>query len=191
MNPNKTIRILINTFLYLALFMAMCCMAAFLSEYRAAGFGAIGRFGIGVAAVFVVLMMLLILDFRNKIFEVKTIWSRNLTSIFFLNLVLSFALWAYTYAHVGSPETGQNGLWCLWGFNNRGWGGSGWENHHYFHPLLGVLGLVILLSTFCNVKYRLKRAYYYKTPIELLPIIVFFILIAYHYNHIPKPYNMG
>ena len=188
MPKNKTLRTLINTSLYLTLFTAMCYVSFLLAQYRTFGFGVLGRFSIGVIAALLFLAMLLILDFRNKIFEAKTIWSQNLTSIFFLNLFLSFALWAYTFAHLGSPETVQNGLWCWWSFHSSV---AGLLEYHYFHPLLGIIGLVISILTFCNVKYRLKRADYYKTPIEFLPIIVLFILIVYHYNHIPKPYNLG
>ncbi|MGB0929660.1 MAG: hypothetical protein ACPGVB_02710 [Chitinophagales bacterium] len=108
--------------------------------------------------------------------------------IFLLNLFSSIGLWVLTFMNVGSPQSGQNGLQYIWSFHSSV---AGWSENYYFHPALGIVGLVISLCTFCNVKYRLKRPDYYKTPIELLPIIVLFILIVYHYNQIPYPYNNG
>ena len=185
MSQNK---IIINISLYIALFITMFYMIFLLSEYTNPIPGAVRRLrlDIGFVAVILVLAMLLTLDLRNKIFKAKTTWSQNLTSIFFLNLVLSFALCVYTFTHLDNPKRGlQNGLW---GFNSSEWRDSGWEYSYYFHPLLGIIGLMISILTFCNVKYRLNKADYPKILIELLPIFAVAILIFCHYNYIPKPY---
>ncbi|MEZ4885194.1 MAG: hypothetical protein R3E32_10745 [Chitinophagales bacterium] len=191
MSQNKTFQTLINISLYLALFIAMTYMIFLLSQYTNPIPGAVRilRLDIGILAVVLVLVMVSTLDFRNKKFEAKTIWSRNLTLFFFLNLALSSYLWVYTFSHLGYPESGlQNGLW---GFNSSELGDLGWEYCYYFQPLLGVLGLIISLSTFCNIKYRLNKADYRKIFIELLPIFAVGILIFCHYNFIEKPYFNG
>ncbi len=188
MPKNKTLRILINILLYSLLFIAMLYLTFLLSQYTNPVPGAVRglRLDIGVITILLILVTLLILDFRNNIFEAKTIWSRNLASFFFLNFILSSFLWIYTFIHLGYPERGfQNGLWS---FNSLEWGDLGWEYCYYFHPLLGILGFVISLSTFGNIKYRLNRADYRKFFIELLPIIAIGILIFCHYNYITKPY---
>lgn len=186
------LRVLLNIFLYSVLFLVMFCMIFFLSEYRSRGFELMNRLSLGIIALILVLTMFSILDFRNKIFEAETIWSKNLQLIFYINLFLVLSLWTVTFLNIGVPELGvQNGLWCRDSFRNTGWGGSGWEERHYFHPILGIVGLIITLSTFCNIKYRLKRADFHKTLIELLPIIAVGILIFYHYNYITKPYFNG
>ncbi|MGB1241827.1 MAG: hypothetical protein ACPG49_04860 [Chitinophagales bacterium] len=187
MSKNKTQEILLNVFLYTVSFTTMVYMFGLLfSKYH--GFESIGKMIPAVIVLLATFIAFGILDFRNKIFEAKTLWNDNLQSIFFLNLLLAIGLWAFTFMKIDSTVGYlQNGLWHLTFIQYDNWT----DNHHYFHPILGSMGIIISFCTFCNVKYRLKRAKYYKTLIELLPIIVFFVLVAYHYNYIPKPYFNG
>ncbi|MGB0929661.1 MAG: hypothetical protein ACPGVB_02715 [Chitinophagales bacterium] len=172
-------RIFLNLLLYIVFFIALFCVFS-LGGTRNNFLVVLISFSI--LTIFLIIFTIAeLINWRCKVYERSTIWSKNLQWIFGINLLLVLGLWFFA-------SLSSDGLWRMKQVSVVNILGNGYlELSRCFHNSFALIGMLISILSFYNIKYRIYQTNYRKILLDLIPVALFCLLVYYHFYCIPQP----